>query len=131
MTLPDLPSDVGFTPCHGTTRRWRLHRERFREKPFFKILWHESAVAQSRGCSLLTTFASANSSSTPNSSAKGWAAEFFGIAFGWRTRSALPVRLEYLKWNPVGTLYRQHGFAVIGETENHWLMERPAEKPST
>jgi len=38
----------------------------------------------------------------------------------------VPVRLEHLKWNPVGTLYRRHGFAVVGETEIHWLMERPA-----
>jgi GNAT superfamily N-acetyltransferase len=35
-----------------------------------------------------------------------------------------PVRLEYLKWNPVGTLYRRHGFVVVGETAVHWLMER-------
>lgn len=37
----------------------------------------------------------------------------------------LPVRLEYLKWNPVGTLYRRHGFAIVGESETHWFMERP------
>jgi GNAT superfamily N-acetyltransferase len=36
------------------------------------------------------------------------------------------IRLEYLKWNPVGTLYRRHGFIVTGETATHWLMERPA-----
>ncbi len=34
------------------------------------------------------------------------------------------VRLEYLKWNPVGTLYLRHGFTVISETDIHWLMER-------
>lgn len=34
------------------------------------------------------------------------------------------VRLEYLKWNPVGSLYRRHGFTVSGETEIHYLMER-------
>jgi GNAT superfamily N-acetyltransferase len=37
----------------------------------------------------------------------------------------LPVRLEYLKWNPVGSLYKRHGFEVVGETDFHWLMERP------
>lgn len=37
----------------------------------------------------------------------------------------LPVRLEYLRWYPVGPLYERHGFEVIGETETHWLMERP------
>jgi GNAT superfamily N-acetyltransferase len=42
----------------------------------------------------------------------------------------LPVRLEHLKWNPVATLYRRHGFAVVGETESHWLMERAPIKPT-
>jgi len=42
----------------------------------------------------------------------------------------IPVRLEYLKWNPVGTLYRRHGFAVVGKTEIHWLMERVPTKPA-
>lgn len=36
----------------------------------------------------------------------------------------LPVRLEYLKWNPVGTLYLRHGFSVTGETDIHYLMQR-------
>ena len=39
-------------------------------------------------------------------------------------RRGLPVRLQYLKWNPVGTLYRRHGFVQIGETDTHYLMEQ-------
>src|SRR5215213_629953 len=31
--------------------------------------------------------------------------------------ACLPVRLEYLKWNPVGTLYKRHGFRTIGESD--------------
>jgi hypothetical protein len=34
------------------------------------------------------------------------------------------VRLQHLKWNPVGSLYRRHGFSVIDETENHFIMKR-------
>ncbi|WP_276119384.1 GNAT family N-acetyltransferase [Pararhizobium qamdonense] len=37
----------------------------------------------------------------------------------------LPVRLEYLLWNPVGTLYRRHGFLETAATSTHYLMERP------
>ncbi len=37
---------------------------------------------------------------------------------------SLPVRLRYLKWNPVGSLYRRNGFREIGETDIHFLMER-------
>lgn len=36
----------------------------------------------------------------------------------------MPVRLRCLKWNPVVSLYKRHGFAVTGETETHYLMER-------
>jgi GNAT superfamily N-acetyltransferase len=36
----------------------------------------------------------------------------------------LPVALEYLKWNPVGSLYRRHGFVVVGESEIHYFMRR-------
>ncbi|NTG25072.1 GNAT family N-acetyltransferase [Agrobacterium rhizogenes] len=37
----------------------------------------------------------------------------------------LPVRLEYLLWNPVGSLYRRYGFVEVGRTSTHFLMERP------
>ncbi|HEY4201613.1 MAG TPA: GNAT family N-acetyltransferase [Devosiaceae bacterium] len=36
-----------------------------------------------------------------------------------------PVRLEYLKWNPVGSLYRRHGFVDTHMTETHFHLERP------
>lgn len=32
--------------------------------------------------------------------------------------------LEYLKWNPVGSLYKRHGFKVVAENEIHYFMER-------
>jgi GNAT superfamily N-acetyltransferase len=38
---------------------------------------------------------------------------------------AMPVELEYLKWNPVGSLYKRHGFEVVGESEIHYCMHRP------
>jgi len=34
------------------------------------------------------------------------------------------ARLEYLKWNPVGSLYKRHGFEVISENDIHYFMER-------
>ena len=41
-------------------------------------------------------------------------------AGGW------PVRLEYLKWNPVGSLYRRHGFVVVDESDSHYFLVRAA-----
>jgi aminoglycoside 6'-N-acetyltransferase Ib len=34
------------------------------------------------------------------------------------------VELEHLKWNPVGSLYRRHGFVMTGESESHVFMAR-------
>jgi GNAT superfamily N-acetyltransferase len=39
-------------------------------------------------------------------------------------RSNRAVQLEYLKWNPVGSLYKRHGFDVVSENEIHYFMVR-------
>ena len=36
----------------------------------------------------------------------------------------LPVRLEYLKGNPVGSLYKRHGFIVVAENDHHYFLVR-------
>ena len=36
----------------------------------------------------------------------------------------LPVRLEYLRWNPVGVLFRRSGFVEQVRSEVHCFMER-------
>ena len=41
-------------------------------------------------------------------------------------RMHLPVRLEFLKWNPVGKLYLRHGFRPTHESDIHIFLERPA-----
>jgi hypothetical protein len=40
----------------------------------------------------------------------------------------LPVRLEYLKWNPAGSLYLRNGFVRTHETDIHVFLERPASR---
>jgi len=34
------------------------------------------------------------------------------------------TRLEYLKWNPVASLYARHGFRVVGESDIHYFLVR-------
>ncbi|MDO8285992.1 MAG: GNAT family N-acetyltransferase [Rhodoferax sp.] len=36
----------------------------------------------------------------------------------------LPVRLEYLKWNPVATLYLRNGFGVVSQNDIHFFLTR-------
>jgi ribosomal protein S18 acetylase RimI-like enzyme len=40
--------------------------------------------------------------------------------------SNLPLRLQVLKINPARRLYERLGFAIAGETETHYLMDRPS-----
>jgi GNAT superfamily N-acetyltransferase len=37
---------------------------------------------------------------------------------------AMETRLEYIKWNPVASLYLRHGFRVTSESENHYFATR-------
>jgi GNAT superfamily N-acetyltransferase len=37
----------------------------------------------------------------------------------------LPMLLEHLLWNPVGSLYRRHGFVEVSTTETHSILKRP------
>lgn len=41
----------------------------------------------------------------------------------------LPAKLEYLKWNPVGSLYKRHGFEVVEENEIHYFLVRQPREP--
>jgi GNAT superfamily N-acetyltransferase len=34
------------------------------------------------------------------------------------------VRLEHLKWNPVGSLYKRNGFTVVSENDIHYYLVR-------
>jgi GNAT superfamily N-acetyltransferase len=36
----------------------------------------------------------------------------------------LPIRLEYLKWNPVGSLYARQGFRIVSENDTHYFLNR-------
>ena len=38
----------------------------------------------------------------------------------------LPVRLQFLKVNPVRRLYERMGFSIVGENEHYYQMERKA-----
>jgi GNAT superfamily N-acetyltransferase len=44
--------------------------------------------------------------------------------------AALPIALEYLKWNPVGSLYKRYGFVVTHENDKHYFMQRPIKHPA-
>jgi GNAT superfamily N-acetyltransferase len=157
MHLPDLPPDIEFhllpkdepalrysfeakRAAMGAyiVQRWgwdetlqiRLHGERFREKPFFKVMRRDHAIGTVSVMQLADHVRLGELYLFPEFQRHGLGGAILRHCLALADAQGLPVRLEYLKWNPVGTLYRRHGFAIIAESEIHWFMERPPAKPS-
>jgi GNAT superfamily N-acetyltransferase len=104
----------------------RLHRERFAEKPFFRIVWRSEDIGTVSLMRMADHVRFGEFYLFPAYQCRGIGGAILRHCLALADSQGISVRLEYLKWNPVGTLYRRHGFAVVGETEIHWLMERPA-----
>lgn len=156
LNLPDLPPHLRFERLPHTgeafnyafdvkrtamgphiTARWgwdedfqrTFHQQRFREKPFFRIL-HDNvpvgtiALTRQPDHVLFDDFYL-----LPSYQRQGLGAAILRHCLSVADEMRLPVRLRYLKWNPVGSLYRRHGFQQVGETDIHLLMERQPARP--
>ena len=151
MNIPDLPPDIRFPPLRASDQdfsymvkvdamgphikhRWgwdedfqhELHLEKLRSKPFSLIVLGEEAVG------------TVSLERHPDHLQFG---EFYilsahrGRGIGSRVlrhclsiadREHLPVHLEHLLWNPVGSLYRRNGFIETSTTGSLSLLKRPS-----
>ena len=57
---------------------------------------------------------------------QGIGSQILTHCLGIAEKMNLAVRLEYLRWNPVGSLYRRNGFVEVDQSSTHFFMERPA-----
>tara|TARA_R110002072_G_scaffold92639_1_gene205998 strand:+ start:539 stop:1012 length:474 start_codon:yes stop_codon:yes gene_type:complete len=100
-----------------------FHRQRFTALPLFKItetgapigtiaVYHEESWIRIGEFYL-----------APRAQKQGRGTRILRHCLELAASEARPVRLEYLTWNPVGTLYRREGFTEIGENENHFFLE--------
>ena len=103
----------------------QIHRQRFSEKPFFKIRRRDDPVgvlswqvhedhARFGEFYLFEKYQRA-----------GLGTRILRHTLRLADKNNLPVRLEYLQWNPVGALYLRHGFIPIGTSDIHVFLERP------
>jgi GNAT superfamily N-acetyltransferase len=101
-----------------------FHEQRFREKPFLRIIHCDVSV----GTFALTRYPDHilldDFYLLPEYHRRGLGTKILRHCLSVADAMSLPVRLRYLKWNPVGSLYRRNGFREIGETDIHFLMER-------
>ena len=150
--LRDLPSDIRFVPLPDSEaafafsfavkkealgphilKRWpwdedfqrQVHRLRLAEKPFFAIHRDDVAIGTLSWQAQSDHFRFGEFYLQAYYQGRGLGSRILRHTLSLADAAGLAVRLEYLKWNPVGTLYLRHGFRPIGETDIHVLAERP------
>ena len=106
-----------------------LHRRRYGEKPFFAVTMAGQRLGTVSLQILPDHVRFGEFYLFPAYQGQGTGSAILAHCLAIADGLGLPVRLEHLHWNPVGSLYRRHGFAGVGRTETHCLMERPVSVP--
>jgi GNAT superfamily N-acetyltransferase len=111
-------------PWDETYQR-EIHRAHIAEKPFFCILQGGNAIGTLSWlvCPDYVRFGEFYLLKAYRS--QGTGTRILKHAVALADSMHLPVRLEYLKWNPVGRLYLRHGFQPTHETDTHVFLEHP------
>ncbi|MDB5618976.1 GNAT family N-acetyltransferase [Tardiphaga sp.] len=103
-----------------------VHRARFSEKVFFSIL-QDGVPIGTLSWMIFADHARFGEFYLLNAyQQKGIGTRVLKHIVEQADRHRLGIRLEYLKWNPVGRLYLRHDFRPTQETENHVFLERAA-----
>lgn len=152
MKVPDIPPDLAFRMLTPTDeefefsfqakkqalgphiiRQWGwdekfqrdVHDQRLRDKPFCQIELNGRPIG-TLSLQLMPEFVRFGEFYLIDSfRGLGIGSKILGHCLALADNEVLPVRLEYLLWNPVGSLYRRNGFVEMGRTATHVLMERP------
>lgn len=153
MELPDLPPDMKFARLGGDPsdiafafeakraamgphiiKRWtwdeafqrELHERHYREKPFFEIRRSEQRLGTLSLHRQSDHMRFGEFYLFPEHQGRGAGSAILAHCLAVADSLRLPVRLEYLHWNPVGSLYRRHGFKEISRSETHCFLQREA-----
>jgi GNAT superfamily N-acetyltransferase len=103
----------------------QIHRQRFAERPFFKIWRHEDAIGTLSWLMQEDHARFGEFYIFRRYQGAGLGTLIPRYALRLADEKNLPVRLQYLKWNPVGNLYLRNGFVRTRETDVHIFLERP------
>lgn len=102
-----------------------MHRAHFAAKPFFEITKAGEFVGTVSFQLLADHIRLGEFYLVPDLQRNGMGTAILQHCLELADSLRLPVRLEHLQWNPVGALYRRHGFAEISRNDIHIFMERP------
>ena len=106
-----------------------LHRRHWTERPWSLITSDGQRVGTVAVTRTPTHFQFDEFYLLPRFQKQGIGSEVLKIILRQADAAHLPVKLQHLKWNPVGSLYRRHGFVVVDENDTHYLLVR-APQPS-
>lgn len=102
----------------------RVHRKHFEAKPFFQIDRKDVCVGIVSFLPSIDHVRFGEFYVLSQYRGNGLGTRILKHCLSFADEIGLPVRLEYLKWNPVGNLYLRHGFSVVGENDIHYFMQR-------
>tara|TARA_R110002124_G_scaffold279572_1_gene452197 strand:+ start:29039 stop:29509 length:471 start_codon:yes stop_codon:yes gene_type:complete len=153
MEIPDLPPDLRFARLGSDPseidfafeakraamgphiiKRWNwdeafqrnMHARNYSEKPFFKIERAEQKLGTLSFQRLPDHLRFGEFYLFPEHQGWGVGSAILAHCLSMADDMRFPVRLEYLHWNPVGSLYRRHGFKEISRSETHCFLQREA-----
>lgn len=104
--------------------QYTVHKERFSEKPFFRIILNGENIGVVSVFSTEKHVQFGEFYLLRQHRGNGLGSRILKHCLSQADKMNLPVKLEFLKWNPVRTLYLRHGFEIVGENDIHCFMER-------
>ncbi len=105
-----------------------LHRQRWGERPFSVIVVADQKVGTVSVIQASDHIRFGEFYLLPRFQNQGVGTTVLQSVLQQADAHGLPVKLEYLKWNPVGSLYKRHGFAVVAENDHHYFLVRTPRK---
>jgi GNAT superfamily N-acetyltransferase len=110
----------------GWDDRYQLdvHKQRWSEKPWFVVMLGAEAIGTVSIYDQLDFIRFGKFYILNSFRRKGLGSMILSEFLKGCDRSNRSVKLEYLKWNPVGSLYKRHGFEVGSENKIHYFMLR-------
>ena len=108
-----------------------LHQKRWVERPWSIIVHADQKVGTVSIVQATTHIQFGEFYLLPQFQREGIGTEVLRSVMQHADTDGLPIKLEHLKWNPVGSLYKRHGFAVVAENDSHYFLVRtPLPAPS-
>ena len=105
-----------------------VHRKRWTERPWSIIVYGDQKVGTVSVACTTTHIQFGEFYLLPRFQRQGIGTEVLHTVLQQADTEGLPVRLEYLKGNPAGSLYKRHGFAIVAENESHYFLVRSSRK---